>query len=329
MNREQFLYFDDSDLDRLQSEFTKIIHPRKIDRSVIPEEDRAVTVRDGKLVSVSRKKLYGDLQKQRLLAKSFSLSESANSGFQQRAIRGGENSIVGDIKFRLEDCLRLLGILCQSKRLEVKEERNIKINLNTIVENSLLYGNNLSEIELKIEQTKASYPILKRVEDLAGILHKAKECGDGETVNRIVEENREDLARYNSIRQVLAPDIESALNYRYHLLEEQRKSIKFQIHLYEKWGFLVRSQVEEEGLINNKQEIGWKLLVDLQNSFKSVEVGRQSLDDVSIDSDFQEENIQERNCRLEKEVSQLRGFTAQIIALAVGVEELYQLAWPD
>jgi len=230
----------DLDLKRLREEFDKIILPSKAKELGVNDDELVVTVRGGKRVFTTRQKVNLDLQRSRTFAVAPKKQEA-----MKRAIRDGENSVIGDIESRLEDCFRLVEALKQSEQMNSLEERDTKVLLKSAADNALRFGTELQRIEEEIEKKKEADPLLSRLDQLARTLQASRERGDEETAAKLLEENREALAQYESRRRALEPDIQSALHARLGILREQRRVMKAQLQLYVEWSQVLCKQAKE------------------------------------------------------------------------------------
>ncbi|HPA45371.1 MAG TPA: hypothetical protein PK395_06365 [bacterium] len=230
----------DLDLKRLRQEFDKIILPSKAKELGVTGDELVVTVRGGRRIFTTRQKVNLDLQRTRTFAAAPKKQEA-----MKRAIRDGENSVIGDIESRLEDCSRLVDALKQSERMNSLEERDTKVLLKSAADNALRFGTELQRIEEEIEKKKEADPLLSQLDQLARTLQTAKERGDMEAAAKLLEENREALAQYESRRRALEPDIQSALHARLGILREQRRVMKAQLQLYVEWSQVLRKQAQE------------------------------------------------------------------------------------
>ncbi|MFH1737395.1 MAG: hypothetical protein ABIH23_00205 [bacterium] len=289
----------DLDIGRLRQEFNKIILPSKAKELGVDAKDLVTTFRGGRRVFTTRERAAKDLKKQRKITASAQPET-------QRAIRGGENSIVGDIESRLADCARLMDALKKSERITLIEEHDTKASLKTAANNALRIALQIQEIEAEIERKKEADPLLSSLDKLILAVKAAKDRGDQETAVRLLNENRENLAQYESRRRVLEPDIQSALHSRYGLLREQRRVMKTQLQLHSQRGRDLQSQGQTICASSAPADLKARIIMSVNALEKELNIAEPLQAQRGAVESATEGSIRDRNKILEEEIHQLR-----------------------
>lgn len=207
-----------SSLATLRKQFDTIIAQKKAAELGVETSEVVKTVAGGKTVWKTKKEVSVLLEKRAKLRPQPKI---------QRALRGGDDSIVGDITKRLEQVDRCLQDLNGLGVVEMMENRDIQTSLNNIVQRVTGQMEHLAEIENRIESKKSGDPFVQKMDEVARRLARAQAEGDQETVRQLAETHAADLQKYQTWRRSIQPDVEAALFCRVALLQEQRRVYKY------------------------------------------------------------------------------------------------------
>lgn len=315
----------DLDMSRLRKGFNEIILSSKAKELGVDEEDLVVTVRGGKRIFTSRQKLAEDLQRQRSITK-------VETRRTQRAIRGGEDSIIGDIESRLEDCFLLLSLLTRHKLITPMDDRDMRRALKDSADNAIQFSKELQYIEAEIERKKANDPLLSRLDGVAQAIYAARERGDERAAAQLSAACREDLARYESRRRALGPDIQSALHCRHGLLRAQRRIVRTQIGLYSQWAWTVQKSANEvlgRRVSRDLNEQIVSCINDLTDRLETAERLQAARKVEERSPDKPDKDVQAQNKLLDGEVARLRDAVRGVAEHLARLETLLDKASPD
>ncbi len=184
----------------------------------VDKSDLIQTVVGGKTVWKDKKEVTLSLEKRSKLRPQPKV---------QRSLRGGENSVVGDIAKRLHESDVMLDELKTRQRLDSMEYHDTSKAFDAIAKRVNGLMDDLVAIEERIESRKENDPFVKKMDEVARQIATAQAGGDQKTVADLATHHAEDLKKYQTWRRSLQPDIDSALHCRTGLLQDQRRVYRY------------------------------------------------------------------------------------------------------
>lgn len=178
---------------------------------------------DGKYQWVQQAKtLQEDERKKRILATSR----------PARALRDGENSLVSLIQKSLDKFYDLAEQFKQSKNIQQMDYIDCMNTAKKIFERTETYANQLSEVENKIELSKAQNPVFQEAEKLLLLMSQLKKQHNNKKLNQLQKQNAPLLISYQNQRKSLTPLIENARQLRTDLQREYWRIMQSNWNLY-------------------------------------------------------------------------------------------------
>lgn len=198
----------------LRREVSRAVAEEKAREMGVDADDLVQTVVDGRTIWVKRDRVAVSLEKRAKLRSKVKV---------QRALRGGDESIVGDIDSRIQACENLIEDLSKRDALDAMERHDIRRIVSTIVKRVDTQVRELSEVEDRIEARKAKDPVIQDLERVTKAIKQAKESGDEETVRKLAIQQSEGLQNLQSWRRSIQPDLDTAMRCRIALQLDQRR----------------------------------------------------------------------------------------------------------
>lgn len=209
---------DLSSFKRLRDELSQVVAKEKAKTLGASREDLVQTTRGGKAVWTTKQALAASLDQRRATVQK--------QAAIQRALRGGENSLWGDIAHCLETIDCYTRQLVELKAMDAMGRADIRNTCNAISKRVLKLIDELTEIEEKIEAFKERDPVLRSMDMVVNEIAVAQSNGDLEHARNLATQYAADLQRYQNWRKSLAPDLESAMHCRVDMLQQQRKTYR-------------------------------------------------------------------------------------------------------
>ncbi len=169
-------------------------------------------------------------------------------------MRGGENSLWGDIAHCLEtiDCYSQQ--LVELEAMEIMERTDSRNTCNTVSKRVLKLIDDLTKIEEKIDGYKKKDPVLRSMDMVVKEIAVAQSNGNLDHARSLATQYAGGLQQYQNWRKSLAPDLESAMHCRVDMLQQQRKTYRLRGDLGCRLGYemiaLLGSEAEE-GLVDS------------------------------------------------------------------------------
>jgi len=209
--------------DKLVQRFLKQLCEEKAAEMGVKPEDLMLKVVDGKYYWVKKAEILHQIEKQRQLVSPKQVV---------RSLRGGDQSLVGQIQKEVQTCRSLTDDMVNAKMMTVMERNDQLHSLTQIQRRVESITNQLMSFEDSIERAKARDPIYMEAETVLAQMSLAKKNGQEELVAQIQRTNRELLAKYENRRKTLGQHIESARQCRFNLQREQWRvfQLRWKLH---------------------------------------------------------------------------------------------------
>ncbi len=315
----------------LVSEFDKLIRESKARELGLSPDEVVSDVLAGRRVYLPRRKQARRIKKQREVVSRYREEQRQREQEEeftedrpriQRAIRGGENSIVAEMQHRLEDCERLGGLVAEFGGIGDTEKQALKSNLAQSANNAIRSGRELLEIEANIELKKGTNPLFGFRDAMRQQAATAQESPEQKEATRSPSSSTPQPGQQKSTSDDLSADIQNALQNRDRLLHEQLNLMQTQMDLCLRWGQALRTAARSVRTGN----IGTDLLNKIN---QTCEVVGKQIDNIrgfefqQTAQDLDEtKDVQLDNRILNREISELRGAIDGIAAPLDRLENL-------
>ncbi len=205
------MVLNQDDKHRLSKQFTDdYIREKAKEMGVDPSELTVRTV-NGRNKLVKKSDVFSQLTKQRKLVAPKKII---------RSIRGGQNSMVAQINKEIEKCRTLFDALNRLNVLDRKEQSDFNTSLSKLENRTISIEKSLTDIEIKIDETKKNDVVFDDAESVLAEMQNAKEQGDQDCLMELQTTHAGLLKEYNEHRKALLPSIHSARKYRLDLQRE-------------------------------------------------------------------------------------------------------------